>query len=86
MATMREEDMTRRQAPELVADPMSTLDKHVIEAAALRQAEDGRGEIMEVRRKGRIEAETHRISEEMTYAAQERKRARGRTTSERPRP
>lgn len=80
MATLREEDMTRRRAAEPVAepvaDPMSTVDKHVIEAAALRQAEDGRGEIMEARRKGRVEAETHRISEEVTHAAQKRERAR----------
>jgi nucleotide-binding universal stress UspA family protein len=77
MRANHEDDLTRRGAPETAemgVDPMTSLDKHIIEAAALRQAEERPGEIMEVRRKGKVEAEAHRLSEEMTRAAQERQR------------
>lgn len=71
------EEVTRRDAPEgaeIVVDPMTPLDRHVIEADALHQAQERRGEIMEARRKGKAEAEMHRLSEAMTRAAQERQR------------
>ena len=55
-------------------DPMTPLDKRVIEADALHQADERRGEIMEARRKGKAEAEMQRLSEKMTRAAQERQR------------
>src|SRR5579859_4624725 len=71
------EEVTRRDAPEgaeMGVDPMTPLDKHVIEADALHQADERRGEIMEARRKGKAEAEMHRLSEAMTRAAQKRQR------------
>jgi nucleotide-binding universal stress UspA family protein len=71
------EEVTRRDAPEgaeMGVDSMTPLDKHVIEADALHQVEERRGEIMEARRKGTAEAEMHRLSEAMTRAAQQRQR------------
>jgi len=62
------------EGAEVGVDPMTALEKHVIEATALRQAEARPGEIMEARRKGKAEAEAHRLSEAMTRAAQERER------------
>jgi nucleotide-binding universal stress UspA family protein len=58
-----------------LTEPLSALETRRANAEAIERAPQTSEAVSEARRRGRIEAETHRISEEMTHLAQERRRA-----------
>jgi hypothetical protein len=57
-----------------LTEPLTPLESHRANAEAIERAPQTSEAVSEARRRGRIEAETHRISEEMTRLAQERRR------------
>lgn len=58
----------------LPSEPLTEVDARRAEAEALQRTQETSQETIESRRRGRIEAETRRISEEVTRQAQERLR------------
>jgi nucleotide-binding universal stress UspA family protein len=58
-----------------LTEPLSALETARANAEAIERAPQTSEAVSEARRRGRIEAETRRISEEMTQQAQERRRA-----------
>jgi len=64
----------RAAAPPPIAEPLSALDTRRANAEAIKRAPETSEAVSEARRRGRIEAETRRISEEMTQRAQDRRR------------
>jgi nucleotide-binding universal stress UspA family protein len=58
-----------------LTEPLSALETRRANAEAIERAPQTSEAVSEARRRGRIEAETHRISEEVTRLAQERRRA-----------
>ncbi len=64
-----------RPGPPPITEPLSALETHRTNAEAVERATETSKAVSEARRRGRIEAETHRISEEVTHQAQERRRA-----------
>jgi nucleotide-binding universal stress UspA family protein len=64
----------RAAAPPPLAEPLSALDTRRANAEAITRAPETSEAVSEARRRGRIEAETRRISEEMTQRAQEQRR------------
>jgi nucleotide-binding universal stress UspA family protein len=67
--------MERAAASTLMTEPLSPLETRRANAEAIERAPQTSEAVSEARRRGRIEAETRRISEEMTQQAQERRRA-----------
>jgi nucleotide-binding universal stress UspA family protein len=67
--------MESAAASALMTEPLSPLETRRANAEAINRAPQTSEAVSEARRRGRIEAETHRISEEMTHLAQERRRA-----------
>lgn len=60
------------QPPALPTEPLSDVEARRAEAEALHRTLDTSQETIESRRRGRVEAETRRVSEEVTKQAQER--------------
>jgi nucleotide-binding universal stress UspA family protein len=70
------DDPTRTTSPrQALIEPLSPLESHLAEAEALERASETSEAASETRRRGRIEVETHRISEEVTRRAQEQREA-----------
>jgi nucleotide-binding universal stress UspA family protein len=71
------EDLSAESAPmpTLLTEPLSPLETRRANAEALERAPQSSESVSEARRRGRIEAETRRISEEITRLAQEQRRA-----------
>ena len=63
----------RAAAPTPIAEPLSALDTRRANTEAITRAPETSEAVSEARRRGRIEAETRRISEEMTQRAQEQR-------------
>ncbi len=61
--------------PTPMTEPLTALETRRANAEAIKRAPETSEAVSEARRRGRIEAESHRISEEMTRLAQERRRA-----------
>lgn len=76
--TDKRQDAIAKQAapknPLPAAEPLTEMEARRAEAEALQRTQETSQEVIESRRRGRIEAETHRISDEVTRQAQERLR------------
>ena len=75
MSSNNERETGEQGAAELSTEPLSSLDARRVEEDAVHRAMETSEEVSQSRRRGRIEAETHRVSEEVTHQAQERLRA-----------
>jgi nucleotide-binding universal stress UspA family protein len=74
---VEDSSMERAAAPTPMTEPLSALDTRRANAEAIKRAPETSEAVSEARRRGRIEAETRRISEEMTQQAQEQRRTEG---------